>query len=322
MGLDLLLLVVGLALLVKGGDWLVTGATSLARTWGVPDIVIGLTIVAFGTSMPEFAVSLLAGLRGAPTIAVANVVGSNTANVLLILGIAALIRPLSAPGATVWKEIPFMMLAAVMLAVQVNDIALDGAERGILTRSDGLAMLALFAVFLYYLAQVVIAPANRARREPGRSRAPLWPQFLRALAGLVALFAGGHGVVRGAVALAEGLGVSQNLIGLTIVAVGTSLPELATSAVAAYKGNSDIAVGNIVGSNIFNVLWILGFTSLVAPLPVDASANPDIAIMLIATFLLFAAMLVGRPRHEIQRYEGAGFLVLYVAYVAWLAARG
>jgi cation:H+ antiporter len=324
MTLDILLLVVGLLLLFKGGDWVVAGASALARRYGIRDIVIGLTIVAFATSMPEMVVSVLASAKGNAVLSVANVIGSNIANILLILGVAAVIYPLFAGHGTVWKEIPFVLLASVVLAIMANDRAISGDASNLITRGDGLLLLALFSVFLYYIGQLIAQGLPEADAAPGPEAEPRSPALAATLlaAGLVMLVLGGHWVVEGAVAVAAFFGMSEKVIGLTLVAVGTSLPELATSAVAAYRKNAAIAVGNVVGSNIFNILWILGVSSVVRPLEVAAGSNTDILVMFVAAVLLFVAMFTGRPRHQIQRFEGFGFLTLYVAYVGWLIARG
>ncbi|MBN2310414.1 MAG: calcium/sodium antiporter [Candidatus Hydrogenedentes bacterium] len=315
---DIAMLVAGFVLLVKGADWLVKSASALARSLGVSDLVVGLTVVAFGTSAPELVVSVLSSIKGSPDLSIGNVVGSNICNILLILGVSALIRPLFATRGTVWKEIPFMLLATAALIVQANDAYLDDSASTI-SRGDGLLLLLFFAVFLVYIGQAV----GDLRRRPGQER----PAF-RAKSGLLLglslamLIGGAAWTVNGAKALALGLGLSESLLGLTVLAVGTSLPELATSAVAAYRGNNEIAVGNIVGSNIFNVFFILGVSAVASPLPCGAFLNGDLAVMAAASLLLFLAMFFGRPKHQVQRYEAGFFLLLYAGYIAWLAHRG
>lgn len=313
----------GLALLVKGGDWLVSGASGLARAGGVSDLATGLTVVAFGTSMPEFIVSILASVRDANAITVGNVIGSNICNIFLILGVAALIHPLLAAGNTVWREIPFVLLASVLVVVLANDTLLDGAAENMLTRSDGLVLLAVFGVFLFYVGVLIrTAGPNEPLGEEVSEIIPLRKSVLYLILGLIGLIAGGQLAVNGAVAIATSFGVSEFLIGVTIVAVGTSLPELATSAVAAYKKNADIAIGNIVGSNIFNIFFVLGLSSTIHPIPFGTDRNPDLAAMLLAAFLLFLAMFTGKPKHQIQRWEGFSFLGLYAAYTIWVVVRG
>ena len=316
---NLAILAIGFALLIKGAGWLVNGATALARAVGVSDLVIGLTVVAFGTSAPEFAVSFFAAVKGSPGLSIGNVVGSNICNILLILGLSSVIYPLFAARGTVWKEIPFMLLAVGALIVQCNDALLDGSASSTISRADGLLLLLFFAVFLVYVAQIAANErmGDTAKRPPFRMKST---GFL--VLGLTMIVIGARCVVSAAIELADMLDVSERLVGLTVVAIGTSLPELATSAMAAYRKNSGIAVGNIVGSSIFNVFFILGVSALAAPLPCRTGLNADLAVMALASILLFTAMFLGKPKHEIQRFEGALFLVLYVGYVAWLIKRG
>ncbi len=303
----------GLALLVFGANWLVDGASALAKRLGVSALVIGLTIVAFGTSAPELIVNLFASAGGNSDIAIGNVLGSNIANVLLILGIAASIFPLAVTKGTVWKEIPLGLLAVLLLAVMMQDAAIDGAASSALTRIDGLVLIAFFIIFLYYTFGI-----GKVEGGDGDVRAvPLPLASLLVVGGLVGLGFGGKLVVDAAVSMAGALGVSEAVIGLTIVAVGTSLPELVTSAVAAAKRNVDIAVGNVVGSNIFNVFWILGLSATVRPLPASPTLGRDLAVAIGAMLLLFLAMFVGR-RHTLERWQGFGFTALYAAYVVFL----
>ena len=317
--LSLAILVVGFALLVKGADWLVGSASAVARAMGVSDLIAGLTVVAFGTSAPELVVSLLAAIKGNADLSTGNIVGSNICNILLILGLSSVICPLFAARGTVWKEIPFMLLAAAALAVQSNDALLDGTALSAISRTDGLLLLLFFAVFLVYIAQVVtdVRAGDSGKRPPFTAK----PIGLLVL-GLTMLVVGARLVVGGAVELAEMLGISESLVGLTVVAAGTSLPELATSVVAAYRKNSEIAVGNIVGSNIFNVFFILGLSAFAAPLPCTPGFNADLGVMTLTSILLFLAMFLGKPKHQVERFEGALFLILYAGYVAWLINRG
>lgn len=313
------LVILGFALLVAGAEWLVGGSSKLAKRFGVSDLVIGLTIVAFGTSTPELVVSLLASLSGSADVSLGNVVGSNTCNILLILGLSALIAPLTTTSGTVWKEIPFMILAGLVLLVQVNDIAFDQSASNTISRSDSAVMLLFFGIFLVYIFQII----RTGRPESSqRVSTPLSKPIIQIVGGLAALILGAQFVVNSAVEIATSLGVSEALVGLTIVAVGTSLPELATSMVAAYRKNADIAVGNIVGSNIFNVFFILGISGLVAPLPISTGFGVDLWVMMAATFALFLAMFIGKPYHQIQRSEGVLFLALYAGYTVFLINRG
>ena len=314
--MEILMLVIGLGILIKGADWLVGGAGSIAKRFGVSALVIGLTIVAFGTSAPELIVNLLAAVQGSTQLAIGNVVGSNIANILLILGISAIIYPLSVRSSTVWKEIPLALLAAVVLAALANDLLIDGATTSIISRIDGFVLLAFFAVFMYYTFG--IAKQNNDEPEEGDVKQL---STLRAIGmtvlGIGALVLGGKLLVDNAITLASAWGMSEAVIGLTVVAIGTSLPELATSAVAAFKKQADIAIGNVVGSNIFNIFWILGISSLITPLPLVAANNFDMLVMIGASLLLFAALFLGR-RHLLERWQGVAFVALYVIYLGVL----
>jgi len=315
-----ILFFLGFILLIKGADWLVSGASALAYRFGVSALVVGLTIVSFGTSAPELIVSLLASINGSTDLAVANVTGSNIANILLVLGISAMIYPLAVQKSTVWKEIPFAVLAVLVLLLVANDQLIDGASVSVISRIDGFVMLAFFAVFLYYVFGAAFTNSTDAAELPVTDFKP-GMVALQIIGGLAGLVIGGKWIVDGAVDFASSFGVSESLIGLTVVAVGTSLPELATSAVAAYKKNVDIAVGNIVGSNIFNVFWILGFSAIITPLPVAAGANIDVLVAVGATLLLFFALFVGRKR-TIEKWQGGVFILLYVLYLGYLVWRG
>lgn len=313
--LPYILLIAGFAILIKGADFLVDGATSISRRYNISDLVIGLTVVAFGTSSPELFVNLVAGIKGNTDIAVGNILGSNIANILLILGVSSVIRPLSVTEGTVWKEIPFSLLAAIVLGILANDVVIDGAALSSLTRSDGLIFLSFFVIFMYYTFAIATEIEGMDELVPTK-RYSILRSMLMIIGGLIGLSLGGKWIVDGAVVIAQRLGVSQSLVGLTIVAVGTSLPELATSAMAAYKGKLEIAVGNVVGSNIFNVLLVLGISATVRPLPFQLKYNWDIAAVIISTFLLFAFMYTGK-KHLLDRWEGAIFILLYVAYVTF-----
>lgn len=316
-----LLLAAGLLLLLGGGHFLVDAASRLARALGVSPLLIGLTIVAFGTSAPELVVNLAAAWSGRGEISFGNVIGSNLANLGLILGIAALLRPLTIQGTIIVREIPMMLLATAVAAA----MALDGtlrSEPAEFDRSDGLCLLLLFTVFLYYTAAEVIRkrPEDPFLHQAGEIRSPREPrQILRHLAmiagGLLALAAGGHLTVEAAAGLARALGVAEVVIGLSAVAVGTSLPELVTSLIAGLRGESDIAVGNIVGSNIFNLLFILGLSASLRPVPVPAGGIADIAALMILSTLLLPMAITGRKR--LVRPEGLFLLSLWIGYSTW-----
>lgn len=305
----------GLVVLVIGAEALVRGASSLARRFHVSELAIGLTIVAFGTSTPELIVNVFAGMEGNSDIAFGNVIGSNLFNILLILGISGLIRPLIAQHSTTWKEIPLSLLAAIVLWLLVKDIRLLGCDSDMLSRIDSGILLAFFLGFLFYVwKSMKQEPVDETSGEPTLSL----PISLGATAiGLFTLFGGGKLVVNYAVELAQLLGVSDKLIALTIVAGGTSLPELATSAVAAYRNKPDIAIGNIVGSNIFNVLFILGVSGTITPLAYPSSFDFDMLVFVAATLALFLFMFTGK-RHRLDRWEAGLFLCGYVAYTVWI----
>ena len=311
-----ILFIIGFVFLVKGADFLVDGAAAIARRLNISDLAIGLTVVAFGTSLPELFVNVIASLQGSTAIAIGNVVGSNIANILLILGISAMICPLAVTAGTVWKEIPFSLLAALVLFITANDALLDGSGASVLTRSDGLTYLAFFSIFVYYTASIAAGIDGLDDHGPSRQPGPL-KSIAFILLGLTGLVLGGKWIVDGAVALAAGFGMSESLIGLTIVAVGTSLPELATSVAAAYKRNADIAVGNVVGSNIFNIFFILGISATIKPLPFQSQNNLDIGMVVIASLLLFLFMFTGK-RRSLDRWEGIIFVLLYAAYIGYL----
>lgn len=317
--LQFLIFAVGLVFLVKGADMLVSGSSSLAKRFNISDIVIGLTIVAFGTSMPELIVSTMAAVSGTTDISIGNVVGSNIANILLILGIASVIYPLSVKSATVWKEIPFAFLAAILLVFLSFDTFFGDVSTSVITRGDALVLLATFSVFLYYIVLSAKSDNNTGAEEIG-DQLSVSKTAIFILLGLVGLTLGGYWMVESAKSLAGLMGMSERVIGLTVVAIGTSLPELATSVAAARRKNADIAIGNIVGSNIFNIMWILGLTALIQPLPVLVNAYGDILFMLVVTSTLFAALLLGK-KHTLERWQGASFLVVYVAYTVFLLLR-
>ena len=318
--LTILLFFIGFLVLIKGAGLLVNGAASVAKRLNVTDLVIGLTVVAFGTSMPEMFVNIFASIRGNADIAVGNILGSNICNIFLILGIAALVSPLRVRKTTVWKEIPFSLLAAVVVGILANDRLIDHQSLSILSRIDGLVLIVFFIIFMIYIFEIArdfTEEAEIPMAQPGG----LVKSLMLIVLGLASLMVGGHWIVGGAVAIAQSLGVSESLIGLTIVAVGTSLPEMATSIVAAFKKNSDIAVGNIVGSNIFNIFWILGLSAVIHPLPFKPQINFDVWMTILASLILFLVMFLGK-KHHLQRLEGILFLGSYIGYLVFIIRRG
>ena len=318
--LTYILFVVGFVILIKGADFLVDGASSIARRFNVSDLVVGLTVVAFGTSSPELFVNIVSSLKGNTDIAIGNILGSNIANILLILGVSSIICPLTVSKGTVWKEIPFSLLAALLLGVLANDRLIDKTELSVLTRTDGLVFISFFIIFMYYTFGIAQKIEGMEDHVPAKQYGFTKSLFFIML-GLTGLGLGGKWIVDGAVRLALQFGMSQSLVGLTIVAVGTSLPELATSAVAASKKNVEIAVGNVVGSNIFNIFFVLGISSTIQPLPFQSKGNVDIGVVVLTNVLLFAYMFTGK-KQSLDRWEGVLFLVLYGGYIAFLFFQG
>lgn len=311
------LFVVGFFILIKGADLLVDGAAQIAHKLKVSSIVIGLTIVAFGTSAPELAVNIFASLQGNTDIAIGNVLGSNIANIFLILGVSAIIYPIATKKNTVWKEIPLSLLAALLLAVMVNDMRIDGGIYAGLTRIDGLVFLAFFVIFIYYTFGISKVTGNMDDEIVFDEKKTITKSSCAIIAGIVFLVLGGKWIVDGAVTIAAAWGLSQSLIGLTVVAIGTSLPELATSIVAAYKKHTDIAIGNVVGSNIFNIFFILGISATIAPLPFRTAFDIDVLMTIVASAFLFFVMFIGK-KHTIQRREGVVMVMVYLVYIVLL----
>lgn len=305
--------VIGFVILIKGADLLVDGASSVAFRFGISQVVIGLTIVSFGTSAPEFLVNVTAGLNNASDLALGNIIGSNIANTFLILGIAALITPLSIKTPTVHREIPFCFMASLILIALLNDVFIDSESKNVLSHIDGIVLLAFFGLFVYYVFSI-----SKDNPEDGEEAISMGiiKTIIYIILGSAGLIFGSKLVVDGAVKIATSFEVSQVVIGSTIVAIGTSLPELTTSAVAAKKGNSDIAIGNVVGSNVFNILWILGASASIQALPAPENMLVDLAALAGSTFFLFIFLYVGK-RHILQRSQGAIFVLLYVGYLVY-----
>ncbi|MBS1543926.1 MAG: calcium/sodium antiporter [Bacteroidetes bacterium] len=321
---SLLLLLVGFAILIKGADFLVNGASSAAKRYGISNLAIGLTVVAFGTSMPELIVSLLSALDGKNDASFGNVIGSNNFNLLFILGISGLIYPLVVQRNTVKFEVPLSLLAVFVLYLTVNDVMLWGdssiapAWGGVLSRFDGVIMLIFFGIFLMYIYRTMKQTSDL--EQDGAVKLYSMPMSIgMVIVGLAMLIGGGELVVDNAIDIAHYFGLSERLIGLTILAAGTSLPELATSAVAAYKKNTDIAIGNVIGSNIFNIFFILGITSLVHPIEYNAALNFDLYVLVGSTILLMVFMFTLNT-HKLDRWEAFLMLAAYVVYTLYLVA--
>lgn len=367
------LFILGFVLIIKGADFLIQGSSSLASKMGISPMIIGLTVVAFGTSVPELVINVFSALSAETIdIALGNIVGSCVSNFLLILGLTAAIFPLKVKVSTVWKELPFSLFAVGLLFVMANDIFFDNARESVLGRIDGIVLLSFFGIFLY----CIIAEAMKDRKEHQKETRRLEEEkytrrleegsitgkliegdntektgnnetgdeksdvkdrgdkdnkegedqekgsvmALKIFAGLIALCFGGKWIVDGAVVIATKFGMSKFLISATIVAVGSSLPELVTSLVAAYKKEPDLSVGNIVGSNIFNILWVLGVTCLIRPIPVPLDINVDFIFLMLITVYLFLFMFVGK-KYKLERWQGISFTIMYVFYIIYIIMR-
>ena len=310
--LNILVLVVGTAFLLKGADWLVEGASALAKKHHVSDLAIGLTIVAFGTSMPEMVVNVFSAAEGHYDIVLGNIIGSNNFNLLAILGLTGLVVPIAVQNSTVWKEIPMSLLALALFGVAA--FFGIGASNSV-SRIEAIVMLIFFMGFLYYVfKQLKSEPREKIEGEVEMTQNKMW---LFIGLGLIGLVAGGKLVVYSATEIAHFLKVSEKIIGLTIVAAGTSLPELATSLVAAFKKNNDIAVGNVIGSNIFNLIFIMPVSALVSPIAYNSAFNFDVMILGTGTIVLLAFMFIGK-KHLLQRWQALVLLLAYVAYTLYL----
>lgn len=316
--LDIVFIIVGITLVLWGADRLTDGASSLARRMNISEMVIGLTIVAAGTSAPELFVSVASALKGTPDLAVGNVVGSNTMNTLLIVGVTAMVAPMSISRTTVTKDIPFTVLASVLLII----LCVDGFSRwsisgNMISRIDGLVLLLAFASFMVYTF-------STAKEDPAADQAtstmvsPIWKGLLWVVVGLACLVIGANLFVDSASSVARQLHVSDSVIGLTIVAGGTSLPELATSVVAARKGRSAIAIGNVIGSNVFNILMILGLTATISPMQIGGITLIDLSVMLLSMLIVW---LFCFTKLTVARWEGSLLTLGYLAYTGWLLSQ-
>lgn len=322
--LSIAYLIAGLALILVGANILTDGSAALARRIGISDLIVGLTVVAFGTSTPELVISVLSAARDTAGLAVGNVVGSNIFNILVIVGITAIVRPISVGRGIMSTEIPLVILSSLLLIVMANGPLLDGAPLSVITRVDGIILLIFFILFMretLVRSRRRPAPAPEAASgptaKPAANEIPLAKSLVFIVLGLAGLIIGGDRFVAGASDIARGMGVSDAVIGLTIVAVGTSLPELAASVAAALKGNSDMALGNVIGSNVFNIFLVLGAAATVRPLPLGDVTAVDLGTLMGASLLFWiCGWLVGR--RTITRGEGVMLTALYVAYMVWL----
>lgn len=314
--LNIFFLLLGLGLILVGANALTDGASAMARRWGVSDLVIGLTVVAFGTSAPELAISIISAVNGSPAMAIGNVVGSNIFNVLVIIGVTAIFAPIKIQRSIMTNEIPLVILSALVLLTMGNGPLLDGAPRPMITRADGIILLFFFIIFMRYtFSQAKSDTALASEPENASVKAmPLWKAVIWVIGGLAGLVYGGDRFVAGASGIASAFGVSDAIIGLTIVAAGTSLPELATSVTAALKGKSGMAVGNVIGSNIFNIFLVLGATATIRPLDFGGIGNLDLLVLTGACVLFWLFGWFFKQR-TITRIEGMALTLCYIAYI-------
>jgi len=307
---------------------MVDGASSIAKKFGLSNLMIGLTIVSFGTSAPELLVSMMSALQGSTQIAIGNIIGSNISNIALILGICAIIANLKVTKTTVWKEIPLSLLAITSVFILANDTLIDSRNFNEISRIDGFMLIFFFFIFMYYAASLAKDETDE-EDTPKKHKIPTAIGMI--ILGMVGLSLGGKWIVDGAVEIAKIFGLSESLIALTIISIGTSLPELAASAIATRKGHADIAIGNVVGSNLFNTFWILGATAIIRPLPLKQEMNTDILFNIALTLILFFFMFFlskGRNKkdevvsHILKKSEGIIFILLYAGYIGFLIWRG
>jgi cation:H+ antiporter len=320
--MNYIFLIAGLVLLVNGADYLIEGSTSLAKRLRVPSLFIGLTVVAVGTSLPEFTVNMVSIFTNTTQIALGNIVGSNITNTLLVLGVVAIISLPKIAHSTVWREIPFSFLAAFVLLILVNFMPLKKNGMTYLTIIDGLVLLSFLVLFIYYLYKT--AHKNRSELIDKKMEIELLTNkktFLYIVIGMIGLYLGGSWTVDGAVAIAKYFGVSQFFISATVIALGTSFPELITSTKAALRNDSDLAVGNIVGSNILNIFWVLGTAAVIKPIVLPKGINIDIAFLIASSLLLFIFLFIGK-KHSLEKWQGLIFISGYVFYIFFSIFRG
>ncbi len=320
--IDIVFLIIGLVLILGGANALTDGASAIAKRFGLSDLVVGLTVVAFGTSAPELAISVVSSINGSAELAIGNVVGSNLFNTLVIIGVTSIITPLVITKSIMSNEIPLVLLSSLVLLVMGNDPILDGSGSMMLSRSNGIVLLLFFAIFMRYtFSQAKHGEADDPVSEEASKKKPitLFKSIIWVLGGLAALIYGGDRFVAGASGIARGLGVSEAIIGLTIVAAGTSLPELATSVAAALKGKTGIALGNVIGSNIFNIFLVLGTSATVRSLPFGGIGNFDLLTLVFSSVLFWVFGWIIKTR-TITRIEGALMVLVYLGYLGILIA--
>ena len=313
-------LLVGLALVLWGANALTDGSSSIASRLGVSDLVIGLTVVAFGTSTPELVISIVSAVNGSAPLAVGNTIGSNIFNILAIIGITALVRPIKVERTIMTTELPILLLSSVVIWALGNSSWINGFGNNIISRTDGIFLLLAFALFMRHTLAAARTQQQTPTEGQNNREMPVWRSILYIVLGLTALIFGGDRFVAGASSIAIKAGISEGVVGLTIVAIGTSLPELATSVVAAIKGKPGLAVGNVIGSNIFNIFMVLGITSTISPLPFEGIDNMDLGTLLVASILFYLFAWVYKKR-TITRLEGMVLLLCYIAYMTALLLR-
>jgi cation:H+ antiporter len=319
-------LIIGFISLIKGADLFVSGSSNLARYFRIPPIIIGLTIVAFGTSSPEAAVSISAALNGTSGISIGNIIGSNIMNITLIIGIIAMISPLKVSRKNIIKEIPFSLLGGFVLLILISDVIFHNSSSNMLSRSDGLIFLAFFSIFLYYIIEVALKSKNEPANldssyltQSNHQQINISKSVILFIIGLTGIVLGGWLVVENAEKIALNLGMSETLVGLSIVAIGTSLPELITSIVAAIKKESEIALGNIIGSNIFNIFFVLGISSTIQPLEILHPISFDLILMILITLIL---LIFSTTHHrKVNRTEGLMLSLIYISYFIFIIIR-
>jgi len=308
------LFILGFVVIIYGADWLVKGASSIGAKLNIPDVVIGLTVVALGTSMPELVINIFATVEGDTQLAISNVLGSNIMNILVIVGIAAMINPLDVNRDTTWKEIPFNLFAAILLWILAHDLLFPWGKTNTLSRVDGIIFLSFFVLFMIYSFKL---SKNGTHDIPDQAKyTPAIKSVMLILVGFTLLFLGGRWIVNGTVEVAELLGIGNSEVGLVIIASATSLPELVTSIMAAMRKKAGIAIGNAIGSCIFNIFLVLGISALIRPLPFYSNSNYDVMMVVFATVLLFVFVFTGRGR-KIVRSDGIMMVIIYIAFIYW-----
>ena len=306
-------------MLVKGADFFVEGSSTIAKYLKIPSIIIGLTIVAMGTSAPEAAVSIIAGINGSNDIAISNVIGSNLFNLLVVIGVSAVIKPITIQNQIIKKEYPFMLIATIGLIVMSFDVVIGNSTVNVITRSEAIILLIFMCIFMYSIISSALQSRKASKGEDSeKPKHSILISIIFTIGGLAGIIIGGQFVVDSAEQIALGFGMSETLVGLTIVAVGTSLPELVTSIVAAKKGESDIAIGNVVGSNIFNILFVLASSAVITPMGINSLCLTDLLILIAASLFAYVFCIT---KNKVSRTEGIILTAMYVVYLAYAIIR-